>query len=67
MDESLLKILNKFGLTDYEAKAYITLNSKIIAKGEYISLESGIPRSKIYTILSNLEKKNLLTITQVDL
>ncbi|MDO5852367.1 MAG: helix-turn-helix domain-containing protein [Methanobacteriaceae archaeon] len=64
MYESLLKILNRIGLTDYEAKAYTTLNSRIIAKAEDISLESGVPRSKIYSVLSNLEKKNLLTITQ---
>lgn len=54
-----LKIL---GLTDYETRTYVALNSIISGTATEISRVSQVPRSRIYNILKNLAKKGFLEI-----
>ena len=55
--EKIINALAKFGLSTYESKAYITMCSMINGKAIDISEASGIPRSKIYDVLKELNKK----------
>ena len=61
--ESIIESLEKFGLTRYEAKAYIGMTNLISGKAEEIAESSEIPRSKIYNTLKQLDKKGFITIT----
>lgn len=55
--EECLKALRSLGLTGYEVRAYLSLvlNGKLTASE--VSRESQIPYSKVYDVLSSLEKK----------
>ncbi|MFH5812035.1 TrmB family transcriptional regulator [Companilactobacillus sp. FL22-1] len=55
-----INLLNNFGITNNEAKVYITLLQMDASTGYKISKLSGIPRSKIYNLLSSLEDKGLV-------
>lgn len=59
MDQEI-SLLNNFGITNNEAKVYITLLQMDASTGYKISKSSGIPRSKIYNILASLEDKGLI-------
>jgi sugar-specific transcriptional regulator TrmB len=61
MDEkSAIETLKILGLTEYEAKSYIALNSIGIAKATDINAASGVPRSAVYGTLAKLEEKGLI-------
>lgn len=60
--ENLIKSLNKLGLSRYEAQAYIGLTKIIRGKAEEIAEISQLPRSRIYDILKELEKKGFVEI-----
>jgi HTH-type transcriptional regulator, sugar sensing transcriptional regulator len=51
------RILQDLGLTDYEMKAYVSLLEKPGVQASEVSKESDVPVSKIYEVLSNLERK----------
>lgn len=55
-------VLKGFGLTMYEAQAYITLTSLISSNAAEIAEKSGIPRSKIYDVLNGLAEKNFIEV-----
>ncbi|WP_281164458.1 TrmB family transcriptional regulator [Liquorilactobacillus sicerae] len=59
MDEKI-KVLMNFGLTENEARVYITMLQIPPATGYQISKKSGISRSKIYSILSALVEKDFV-------
>ena len=63
MDEAL-SALKEIGLTDYEAKVYITLSKLRRAKASEIKEESGVPYSKIYETADRLEDKGLIVTVQ---
>ncbi len=60
-NESLVSILKKFGLTEYEAKVYLALISLGPSSGKEISQATGIVYSKIYNILNSLIQKGWIS------
>ena len=60
--EKIINALAKFGLSTYESKAYISMCSMISGKAVDISEASGIPRSKIYDVLKELNKKGFVEV-----
>jgi len=58
----IIKSLRKFGLTEYESSAYMTLNYMISASASEIAENAKIPRSRIYEILKMLERKGFVEI-----
>lgn len=65
MDEELV-LLGKIGLTDAEAKVYMTLLQNGSLSGYETSKLSGIPRSKIYVLLETLKKKGFILYTEYE-
>ena len=58
-DVSLLNILKELDLTEYEAKALITLFKFSEADAPTISRNSEIPKTRIYDVLGKLKEKAL--------
>jgi sugar-specific transcriptional regulator TrmB len=58
--ESLLPSFTKLGLTTFEARAYLSLLQKGNVTGYELSKASGIPSSKIYSVLNHLVGKDLI-------
>ena len=56
--------LEEFGLSRYEAQAYVALIAKGTSSASELAYYSGIPRTKIYPTLLKLEKKNLTIISK---
>jgi sugar-specific transcriptional regulator TrmB len=44
-------------LTQYEAKAYLALLNRHLSTATQVSEKSGVPRTKIYTVLETLNQK----------
>ncbi|MEM4311253.1 MAG: helix-turn-helix domain-containing protein [Nitrososphaerales archaeon] len=62
--QNIAPLLEGFGLTEYESRAYITLLEKgSLTVGE-IAYYSSIPRTKAYSTLRSLEKKGLVRINR---
>lgn len=57
MSEKTKRILQDLGLTDYEIKSYVTLLANPGVQASEVSRGSDVPVSKIYEVLSNLERK----------
>jgi sugar-specific transcriptional regulator TrmB len=57
VSEKTRRILQDLGLTDYEIKAYVSLLSNPGVQASEVSKGSDVPVSKIYEVLSNLERK----------
>lgn len=58
--ESVTELLSKFGLTNSEAKVYVSLLQMDASTGYKISGKAGIARSKVYNVLSSLTSKGLV-------
>ncbi|MCW4049109.1 MAG: hypothetical protein NWE89_05165 [Candidatus Bathyarchaeota archaeon] len=58
----LNKNFKHFGLTDYEARTYVALLSLTKGTANEIVELTGIPHSKIYFVLNNLEKKGWVVV-----
>lgn len=63
-ESDLVGNLEDFGISKYEARAYITLLEKGILGASDIAYHSNLPRTKIYTTLKKLEKKGLSMIVE---
>jgi sugar-specific transcriptional regulator TrmB len=59
-NNGIQKALETLGLTEYEAKAYVSLVEKGISTAGDLSALSEIPHSKIYEVLMRLEKRKLV-------
>ena len=57
VEEKLRRALHNLGLTDYEMRAYISLLKAGKLTASELSEVAGVPYSKIYDVLENLEKK----------
>jgi sugar-specific transcriptional regulator TrmB len=62
--KEILEILQKLGLGEYESKAYSTLSVLGPVKAGDLSREANIPQSKIYEILENLVRKQLIEVLE---
>ncbi|OYT66858.1 MAG: hypothetical protein B6U65_04580 [Candidatus Wolframiiraptor sp. EX4484-121] len=56
----IINSLKRLGLTEYEARAYIALLEHGEADALEISRRSGVPRTRIYDILSRLESNGFI-------
>lgn len=52
--------LKELGLTEYEARVYLTLVTKGSLQGGELALNSGVPRTKVYESVRGLIKKRLV-------
>src|SRR6266498_4053437 len=64
VSETTRRALKDFGLTEYEVKAYIALVEAGPVPASQLSTTAGIPYSKIYEILGNLERKGWVETEQ---
>jgi len=60
--KSVVEKLQKVGLTEYEAKAYLSLLGDHLNTATKLSEKSGVPRTKIYQVLESLERKGWIRI-----
>ncbi|HEX2170205.1 MAG TPA: helix-turn-helix domain-containing protein [Nitrososphaera sp.] len=60
----LLASLQSLGLTNYESKAYLALLSLGTCDARQLCVQSGVPSSKIYTILEKFELLRLVEVQQ---
>jgi sugar-specific transcriptional regulator TrmB len=63
-NNDLISNLEEFGLSQYEARAYLTMIGKGSLSASEIAYYSHLPRTKIYLTLKKLEKKGLSVISQ---
>ncbi len=60
--EDLVENLRKVGLTEYEAKAYLGLLADHLNTASKLAQKSGVPRTKIYSVLESLKDKGWVRI-----
>lgn len=60
--EDIITYLKNYGLTEYEAKVYNSVVNQDISTATEISIESGVPRARIYDVLSTLARKGWVRI-----
>ncbi len=60
--ESVVEKLQQVGLTEYEAKAYFALLNTHLSTATQVSEKSGVPRTKIYTVLEALKNKGWVRV-----
>ena len=59
---SIVEQLQKVGLTEYEAKVYSSLLKDHLNSATKLSAKSGVPRTKIYSVLESLQNKGWVKI-----
>jgi HTH-type transcriptional regulator, sugar sensing transcriptional regulator len=64
MNTGILKILQDLNFNEYEAKAYLALLEKSPLSGYAVSLNSGVPRSKIYEVLGAMVSRGDIIVSQ---
>jgi HTH-type transcriptional regulator, sugar sensing transcriptional regulator len=62
MEKKALEALTSFGLTEYEAKVYLTLVLKGVQKASTLADMSDIPRPHVYSVIKLLHEKGLIII-----
>jgi sugar-specific transcriptional regulator TrmB len=60
--ESVVEKLQRVGLTEYEAKAYLALLNTHLSTATQVSEKSGVPRTKIYSVLEALRNKGWVRV-----
>jgi len=60
--ESVVEKLRRIGLTEYEAKVYLSLLKDHLNSAARLSEKSGVPRTKIYSVLESLALKGWIRI-----
>jgi len=64
IDNDLPGSLEEFGLSKYEARAYLTMLSKGSLAVSEIAYYANLPRTKVYQTVKKLEKKKLAVISK---
>ena len=59
-DSAWGRISRYMGLSEYEAKVYVTLVRIGVSGASRLSMESGVPRTKIYSVLRRLVERGLV-------
>jgi sugar-specific transcriptional regulator TrmB len=62
--ENVVEKLQRVGLTQYEAKAYVALLNMHLSTATKVSEKSGVPRTKIYAVLETLKDKGFTRIQE---
>ena len=62
VDKKAVDALTSFGLTEYEAKVYLTLVVKGVQKASALADLSDIPRPHVYSVIKLLHEKGLIII-----
>ncbi len=62
--QDLAVSLEEFGLSKYEAQAYVTLITKGTISASELAYYSNLPRTKVYPTLLKLEKKKIAIISK---
>jgi sugar-specific transcriptional regulator TrmB len=60
--ESVVEKLQRMGLTQYEAKAYLALLNTHLSTATKVAEKSGVPRTKIYSVLEALKHKGWVRV-----
>ena len=60
--ESAVEKLQRVGLTEYEAKAYLALLNTHLSTATKASEKSGVPRTRIYSVLESLKNKGWVRV-----
>jgi sugar-specific transcriptional regulator TrmB len=60
--ESVVEKLRQVGLIEYEAKAYLALLNTHLSTATQASEKSGVPRTKIYSVLEALKNKGWVRV-----
>ena len=63
-EQSITVSLEEFGLSSYEARAYVTMITKGTISASELAYYADLPRTKVYPILIKLEKKKLAIISK---
>jgi len=63
-NDDLAPSLEEFGLSKYEARAYLALLSRGHLSASELAYYANLPRTKVYATLTKLAKKGLAVITQ---
>ncbi len=63
-EHALTVSLEEFGLSKYEARAFVTLISKGTISASELAYYSELPRTKVYPVLLKLEKKKLAIMSK---
>ena len=62
--EAISGVLSKFGLSEYESRAYIALVAIGTSSAPFVAEVSQIPRTSAYKVMSGLEKKRFVKSKQ---
>jgi len=60
--EDVVKKLQGIGLTEYEARVYLSLLNTHLNTASKVSEKSSVPRTKIYAVLESLSAKGWVKI-----
>ncbi|RLF95695.1 hypothetical protein DRN45_00485 [Thermococci archaeon] len=60
--DRIIEQLQRVGLTEYESRVYLSLLGSRFNSATLLAKRSGVPRTKIYTVLESLESKGWIKI-----
>lgn len=55
-----VKVLHSLGLSEYEARVYVSLVTEGASEGRKVSMRGGVPRTKVYATLKKLKERGLV-------
>lgn len=62
VEDRMVAIMNRFGYTGSEARAYVALLQQSPATGYELAARGGVPRSAIYGVLKRLEQAGIVNV-----